>query len=71
VLNDTPYDFRVNPEVVVDENVTHTNYLRPWNIGRPLPQLLRRGPCCFADDLKVSDDPILDELIPLECVPSP
>jgi hypothetical protein len=57
--------------VFVHENVTHTSYLRPWNIGRPLPNLLRRGPGRFANDLQVADDPILDELIPLEYVSSP
>jgi hypothetical protein len=69
VFNDIPYDLRVDLEVVMDENVTHANDLRLWNICRSLPHLLWHSPCRFADDLQVSDDPILDELIPLECGP--
>jgi hypothetical protein len=56
-------------QVVMDENVMHANDLRLWHICRSLPHLLWHSPCRFADDLQVPDDPILNEFIPLECVP--
>ena len=51
VFDDIPDDLCVDLEVVMDENVPHTNDLRPWNISRSLPYLLWHSPCRFADNL--------------------
>jgi len=63
-----PDDIGVDPEVVVDEDMSHPDDLRPRHFWRPCPDGLRESASDFADDLEMADDPALDQLICFECL---
>ena len=61
-----PYNFRVDFEISMYQNVPHADDLLPGNIGRESPNVRRNGSGRFANDLQMPKEPTLEQLIPFE-----
>jgi hypothetical protein len=57
-----------DPEVIVDEDVSHPDDLRPRDFWRSRPDGLGESASNLTDDLEVADDPTLDQLICFKCL---
>jgi hypothetical protein len=61
-----PYQIGVNLEVSVDEDISHSRNLMPWNLRREHPDLIGYGPDCFTNNLEIPHEPRLQQFIPFE-----
>src|SRR5438552_705913 len=57
-----PHYLEINAEIVVNELVSHSRYLAPWDHRCMGSRIWRQSLCRFADDLKLPDDSVLQEL---------
>ena len=39
--NDCPYEFKIDPEVLVDDHISKSDYLRPWDLRVSFAQFRR------------------------------
>ena len=58
-----PEDVQIEAEVIMHDDIAHTDDLRPGDVGCIVPYLLWQSTGSLADDLKVSDHPALEQLI--------
>ena len=66
LLDYLPDDVSIDPEVVMDQDVAHANNLGPWHVRRKLPDVVRNSTKGLAENLKMPDNPVLDQLLVLE-----
>ena len=59
-FDNAPDNLEVNAEVFVDEDVSECRDAPPGNLRMSSPKIDRQISDCFADDLQVPDDRILD-----------
>ncbi|OFW35201.1 MAG: hypothetical protein A3J28_08275 [Acidobacteria bacterium RIFCSPLOWO2_12_FULL_60_22] len=67
--DDLPNDLSIDFEVVVNQNVTHTDYLEPRYVRHSIPDVFRQGASRFPDDLKMANEPVLEKLVGFEHLP--
>jgi len=65
-FNNVPYGFSIDCKIIVHEDVPHSGNAGPGDFRMLRLQLRRHMASCFPDDLKVVDDPRLDQLITLK-----
>ena len=58
-MNYIPYNWQIDAEILMNENVTQPCNLTPIDLRFILLYLLRQFSCGLTDDLKVSDDGVL------------
>lgn len=58
-FNCVPHDLRIDPKIIVNQNVTHADYFRPRYVGRRGADFLRQEAGRFTDDLEMPDEPVL------------
>jgi len=66
MLDNCPHFFKVNSEIIVDQDVPHFDDLRLWNFRMGFAEGLGELAGCLADYLNVVDDPVLDQFVALE-----
>jgi len=66
MLDDIPDDIGVHGKVVVNQDVSHTHYLRPGYALLTVAKFLRQSTYRFTNNLKMSYKPVLNEFIRLE-----
>src|SRR5438105_6158552 len=60
--------FVIDAKIVVNQNMTHADYFRPWYVWRESAYFFRQESGRFTDDLEVSDEPVLKKFISFECL---
>lgn len=65
-LRSVPNNIRIDLKIAVDEHVTHADDLEPRDIRRERSHFLWHRPRGLADNLKMAQEPGLEELISLE-----
>ena len=46
--NDGPYEFKIDPEVLVDDHISEPDYLRPGDLRVSFAQFRGYAPACLA-----------------------
>jgi hypothetical protein len=62
-LHDLPYLAQIDPEIIVNNNVSHPGDLRPRNLWVKRSKLARELACGLADDLDIVNNPGLDQFV--------
>jgi hypothetical protein len=57
-LDDCPHYVYINAEIIVNQDVTHTDDFRPRHLGMLVFQVRRERAGCLTDDLQMVDDQV-------------
>src|SRR5438105_14893961 len=60
--------FVIDAKIVVNQNMKHADYFRPWYVWRESACFFRQESGRFTDDLEVSDEAVLKKFISFECL---
>ena len=71
MFDHVPDRIPVDSEVVVDEDVSHPDDVRPWDAGICGSEFRRDPPYGFPDDLEVVNDPDLCHFVVVKVLTAP